>query len=127
MRHLESGLQQACVGWFNLQYASYYGLLYSSLNGVYTTSSQARSAKAEGMVPGVADLTLSVARRGYHGLFIEMKAGSRGRQSEAQRRWQLKVEEQGYCYVICRSFADFKRVIDGYLSETDVKQQTLWQ
>lgn len=118
MRHLEARLQQACVTWFNMQHRELYGLLYSSLNGVYTTATQARTAVAEGMIAGVADLTLSVARHGYHGLFIELKNGSRGRQSAAQKAWQEKVEAQGYRYVIVRDFYTFRRAIESYLSDS---------
>ena len=125
MRHLEARLQQACVQWFNTQYHRYYRLLYSSLNGVHTTAQQARTAKAEGMIAGVADLTLSVARHGYHGLFIEMKHGKEGRQSEAQKAWQKMVEEQGYRYVICRSFDDFRNEIESYLNEPQDKTHTI--
>ena len=121
MRHLEAHLQQACVLWFNLQHRDLYGLLYSSLNGMRTTPTQARTAKAEGMIAGVADLTLSVARHGYHGLFIELKNGSRGRQSAAQKAWQEKVEVQGYRYVIVRDFKGFQRAIESYLND-NVKQ-----
>jgi len=123
MRHLEAHLQQACVLWFNLQHPQLYGLLYSSLNGMRTTPTQARTAKAEGMIAGVADLTLSVARHGYHGLFIELKNGSRGKQSEAQKEWQKKVEAQGYRYVVVRDFNTFRRAIESYLN--DVTQQKL--
>lgn len=124
MKHLEAHLQQTCVMWFNMQHHKYYGLLYSSLNGLHTTATQARTAKAEGMIAGVADLTLSVARHGYHGLFIELKNGSRGRQSESQKVWQKKVEEQGYRYVIVRDFATFKRAIESYLNDS-VEQRKL--
>lgn len=116
MRHNEARIQQACVEWFNLQYLRYQGLLFSSLNGVHTSAAQARTAKAEGMVAGVADLQLCIPRQGYHGLFIEMKNGKEGRQSPAQRAWQEKVEGQGYRYVICRSFDDFRKEIQEYLN-----------
>lgn len=122
MKYGEAHLQQACVLWFNIQYPKLYGLLYSSLNGVHTTAAQARSAKAEGMIAGVADLTLSVARHGYHGLFIELKNGKKGRQREAQKEWQEKVEAQNYRYVIVRDFYTFRRAIESYLNESDQRK-----
>jgi len=117
MRHNESNLQKACVTWFNLQYPQYYGLLFSSLNGLHTSSVQARMAKAEGMVAGVADLQFARARHGYHGLFIELKDGKAGKQSDAQKEWQKKVERQGYCYVVVRDIESFMNVINDYLME----------
>lgn len=118
MKHLEAHLQQSCILWFNMQHPKLYGLLYISLNGMRTTSTQARTAKAEGMIAGVADLTLSVARHGYHGLFIELKNGKQGRQSQAQKDWQSKVEAQGYRYVIVRDFYTFRRAIESYLNDS---------
>ena len=116
MRHLEATLQRACVQWFTLAHRDLSGLLYSSLNGIHTTATQARTAKAEGMVAGVADLTLSVARHGYHGLFLELKNGKTGRQSEHQKEWQQKVEAQGYRYTIIRSFDEFRNELEDYLN-----------
>lgn len=116
MRHNEARIQQACVEWFNLQYLRYQGLLFSSLNGVHTSAAQARTAKAEGMVAGVADLQLCIPRQGYHGLFIELKNGKTGRQSEHQKEWQQKVEAQGYRYTIIRSFDEFRNEIENYLN-----------
>lgn len=127
MRHLEASLQRACVRWFNLAHHDLYGLLYSSLNGIHTTAAQAQMAKAEGMIAGVADLTLSVARHGYHGLFIEMKNGKAGTQSEAQKRWQDKVEAQGYRYAICRTFQDFHDTIEQYLNDNGNKTEEATQ
>jgi len=118
MRHFEAALQQACVTWFNMQHYDLHGLLFSSLNGMRTTPTQARTAKAEGMIAGVADLMLAVAKHGYHGLFIELKNGSRGRQGEAQKQWQSKIEGQGYRYIIVRDFYTFRRAIESYLNDT---------
>ena len=118
MRHFEAALQQACVTWFNMQHCDLHGLLFSSLNGMRTTPTQARTAKAEGMIAGVADLMLAVAKHGYHGLFIELKNGSHGRQSEAQKQWQSKIEAQGYRYIIVRDFYTFRRAIESYLNDT---------
>lgn len=118
MRHFEAALQQACVTWFNMQHCDLHGLLFSSLNGMRTTPTQARTAKAEGMIAGAADLMLAVAKHGYHGLFIELKNGSRGRQSEAQKQWQSKIEAQGYRYIIVRDFYTFRRAIESYLNDT---------
>lgn len=72
-------------------------------------------AVAEGLTAGAADLALLVARKGYHGMFIEMKT-AKGRQSDRQKTWQSHVEGQGYKYVICRSFDEFREAVNGYLS-----------
>lgn len=61
-------------------------------------SLEAQRFKAEGVKSGVPDLDLPVARRGFHGLRIEMKAVD-GRLSNDQRWWLKQLGEQGYCAV----------------------------
>lgn len=50
-------------------------LLQGSMSGVALTAAQAGKAKAAGMMSGWPDIQLPVARGGYIGLTIEMKAG----------------------------------------------------
>lgn len=70
--------------------------------------------KAEGTVAGASDLFLFYPSQGFHGLAIEMKT-PQGRQQPTQKAWQQCVEEQGYKYVICRSFDDFREQINAYI------------
>lgn len=114
MRNEESQIQRACVQWFNLYYPEYRGLLYSVPNGGHRNIITARIMKAEGVVSGVSDLNLDIPRGGFHGLRIEMKT-PKGRQSENQREWQRKVEEQGYRYIVCHSTKEFIEQIKAYL------------
>ena len=72
--------------------------------------------KAEGVLAGVADLFLMFPVKQFHGLFIEMKT-DKGRQSESQQEFQTLAESNGYKYVVCRSFEDFKNEILTYLKQ----------
>lgn len=114
MRHDESRIQQACVRWFRYCYPELRLNLVSIPNGYKTTISQARIAKAEGMVAGAADLFLFCPSGSYNGLAIEMKT-PKGRQQDTQILWQQSVERQGYKYVICRSLEDFVKEVKSYL------------
>lgn len=49
-----------------------------------------------GVVPGVSDLFLPVARHGYHGIWIEMKRKHGGRLSPDQKDWIEGMREEGY-------------------------------
>lgn len=84
-------------------------------NGGRRDAATGAKLKAEGVVPGVADLILDVARGKWHGLRIEMKTPT-GRQSTAQLNYQRAVEAQGYRYEVVRTFEQFIRVIDDYLN-----------
>jgi hypothetical protein len=109
-------------------------LLFSVPNGAklpYTKndqgkrfSRQAQVLKAEGMRPGVPDMVLPVARRGYHGLFIELKHG-KNKPSDEQVAWICELRAQGYYAVVCyeaeaaiqtlRDYLDGKLIQEGML------------
>ena len=115
MRHLESKLQQHCIQYFDYKYPSMHKLLFAVPNGGKRSIKTAMILKSEGVRAGVADLMLTVARHGYHGLFIEMKYG-KGTQEDSQKEFQAAVEAQGYKYIVCRSFDQFQEEIKNYLS-----------
>jgi hypothetical protein len=68
-----------------------------------------------GVVKGVSDTILFLARGEYHALCVEFKTEV-GRQSDAQVEWQRKVEQQGYRYEVVRSLEEFKKLIVEYLN-----------
>ena len=80
MKHLESIQQTQVIEWSKWAYKSkptqypMLNMLHCSLNGVKLSGTQARIAKAQGMLSGVPDLFLPVPKNGFHGLFIEMKS-----------------------------------------------------
>lgn len=137
MREEEHNIQCACVRWFNLQWPQYRGLLFAVPNGGARSKATAGKLKAEGVVPGVADLILLVPKNTnpikeeyvtitleidgqipeiwYHALCIEMKT-AKGRQSPEQKEWQAKVEAHGYKYAVCHSLDEFMAVVNGYLT-----------
>lgn len=51
--------------------------------------------RSEGLKSGVPDLCLPVARSGYHGLYIELKAG-KNKPTDNQLAWLEVLEAQGY-------------------------------
>ena len=116
MRDTEHKLQVTLVNWFRIQYREYQGLLFAIPNGGQRNVVVAAKLKAEGVMSGVADMLLCVSRKGYHGLFIEVKVAKKySHQSESQRIFQSNVEKEGYLYVVVRSLNDFMQVINNYL------------
>ena len=114
--HSEHDLQTACVNWFRMQYREYAHLLIAIPNGGQRDVRVARKLKAEGVVAGVPDLFLAVARGQSHGLWIEMKNGKAGRVSEHQHYMLDALERQGYKGVVCRTFDEFRDKVQEYLS-----------
>jgi len=70
-------------------------LLHSSLNGVPLAYRSALDAKAGGMLAGIPDLFLPVARDGFHGFYIEMKA-PKEKPTANQLRIHALLRAQGY-------------------------------
>lgn len=115
--HSEHDLQTACVNWFRMQYREYAHLLIAIPNGGQRDVRVARKLKAEGVVAGVPDLFLAVARGQSHGLWIEMKNGKAGRVSEHQHYMLDALARQGYKGVVCRTFDEFWQIVNSYLAD----------
>lgn len=109
----EHDLQVACVEWFRYQYQ---GLLLMSIpNGGWRKKATAAKLKQEGAVAGVPDLLLAHPSNGYHGLWIEMKNGKKGRLSDNQKTIIPQLEREGYKVIIARTFEEFKKGVTEYL------------
>ena len=73
-------------------------LIFAIPNGGKRHIATASRMKLEGVKPGVPDLFFPVARKGYHGLFIEMKRIKGGSLSKDQKQWKIDLRDQGYCW-----------------------------
>ena len=93
-------------------------LLYHIPNGGRRDPKEAAFLKRQGVKAGVPDLCLPVARKGYHGLYIELKYG-RNKPTQDQRRWLSELSKQGYCVVTCYGWEQAKTWIEGYLDYKD--------
>lgn len=91
-------------------------LLFAIPNGGQRHPAVAKKLKAEGVKPGIPDTLLPVARGGYHGLFVEMKAEG-GRESKHQKEKRQALTEQGYKSVVCWGFDEARKAIMEYLQQ----------
>ena len=89
-------------------------LLHHVPNGGYRSKKTAIALKAQGVKSGVPDVCLPVARGGYHGLYIEMKAGS-NKPTDKQREFIGALIKQDYLAVVCWSWERAKDIITAYL------------
>lgn len=76
-------------------------LLAAVPNGGHRQKAVAGKMKAEGVKAGFPDIIFPVARGGFHGLFVEMKAPMGGTWQKAQKRWAEDLAKQGYLTAIC--------------------------
>ena len=112
----ESGHQEAVIQWcgWNMQQYPERELLYHVPNGGKRDKATATALKRQGVKAGVPDLVLPVARCGYHGLYIELKAPG-GSVQKSQREFLKRLAYQGYLGAICYGWQDTVQLISNYL------------
>ena len=117
MKRSESSEQQALIEWCNLNRLKYIGLdlLFAIPNGGSRHKLEAFRLKKEGVKAGVPDLFLPVAKKGYNGLFIEMKYG-RNKLTEKQKEWIINLNLQGYKTAVCYGTEEAITVLKEYYS-----------
>ena len=91
MRPNEEQEQAAVVDWCDL-----HGIPVVHIPNEGKRSAWAGAAlKRAGMQPGFPDLFIPLARKGYHGLFVEMKVG-KNKPTEKQKEWIKRLSKEGY-------------------------------
>jgi len=124
----EHDMQCQIVSDFARDYPDYVGLLFAIPNGAklpYKTierkgvkirvAPEAQKLLAEGLLPGVCDLFLSVARGGYHGLYLELKIKPNKPTSE-QIEFMARATDQGYHCEVIYTRQQGAGVLSDYLS-----------
>jgi hypothetical protein len=110
---IEHNTQVACVNWFRYQYPKY--LIYAIPNGGQRNKIVAGKLKDEGVLAGVPDLHIPVAKKGYHGLYIEMKAEG-NTQSPRQVEVMERLRSEGYLCEVAYGFDEFEKIVNKYLN-----------
>ena len=88
-----------------------YGYIYAIPNGQYRQGQRMEP----GLRSGVPDLFLPVARRGYHGFYVELKCGD-NKPSESQQEWIHILSAEGYfCTVVWNDASEVINLIQWYL------------
>ena len=119
----EGAIQSRCIQIAWNEYPETRGIYYAVPNENSRGDSNAITGairKSYGIVAGVADTYLAMARGGYFGLYIEFKSEV-GRQRKEQVEFQQRVEQQGYKYVVVRSVKEWRKEWDEYLAKEETK------
>lgn len=122
----EGRVQAECVKIAWNEYPETRGIYYAVPNENSRGDSNAITGairKSYGIVAGVADTYLAMARGGYFGLYIEFKSEI-GRQRKEQVEFQQRVEQQGYKYVVVRSVDEWRKEWDVYLAMMPTRRET---
>ena len=97
-------------------------LLVATPNGGFRNKITASRMKAEGQRAGFPDMTLPVARGGFHGLFIELKKPAedgkrKGALSPEQREWIEELRDEGYKVVVAYGWVEAIEAMLEYIGE----------
>jgi len=92
--------------------------IFAVPNGTNSSPKAAFRAKREGLRPGVSDVFVPIASRGYHGLFIEFKIKP-NKLSEKQEEFFKRVHGQGFACRIAWSADEGIKILKDYLCVTD--------
>ena len=109
----EAQLQYICVKWFRYQYPKI--LIFAIPNGGSRNIIEASNLKRQGVLPGVPDLFIPLAKGNYYGMFIEMKFGD-NKLTEHQRIIMSELLKKYYYATVCRSFDSFKETVENYIN-----------
>ena len=112
----EHAEQVALIDWCNLASNKYPELrwIHAIPNGGKRNVITAMKLKAEGVKSGVFDLFLPAARRGFHGLYIEMKAGA-NTLTDSQKDFRGFVATQGFQHGVFWDWLSARDFIIKYL------------
>ena len=103
IKNNEAQIQILVVEWFRRLYPQY--LIYSCPNEA--TYQRSPYYKLLGMLPGASDIIMVLKDKVF---FLEFK-DTKGRQSDYQKQFQVKVELLGFEYHIIRDLADLKKIL----------------
>ncbi len=107
--------QQALFSWAQF-HAVVRDHLFAIPNGGSRHKAEAANLKRQGVIPGIPDMFLAVARKPFHGLFIELK--SKYKYSCTSPRQEIMIErfnKAKYKAVICRGWEQAVDEIQKYL------------
>lgn len=118
MKFEESYQQINLFTWAMLQEENYPELknMFHIPNGGNRNLKEAARFKKEGVRAGVPDIFLSVARQGFHGFYIEMKAPGK-KMSEKQKEWKEQLESEGYKHSVHTDWEAASKEIIEYLAK----------
>lgn len=97
----------------NIQIYSGIELMFHIPNEGKRTIAYANKLKSEGLLSGVSDICIPVAKGVYHGFFIEMKY-NKNTLTQEQRSFLSGVKKQGYATAVCYSANEAIKLIQKY-------------
>jgi len=102
------------INWFSFNYPDLADDFHHFANERRCSVQQGRLLKRMGVKKGVSDFFLALGIGGFHGLWIELKAG-KGRLTKEQLEFIMRKRERGYCARVAHGSDEAKEAILTYL------------
>ncbi|SRR6266852_4010061 len=103
--------QKALVKWLTLKKITFYHIP----NGGYRNAREGAKFKILGVKRGIPDLCIPLARKPYHGLYIELKRRVGGVVSLEQGKWIGLLTQLGYCVKVAYGWDEGVKIVEEYL------------
>ncbi len=110
----EHALQASYVEWMHLQYP--YIIVYATPNGAKRSPQYAAYLRAEGLLSGVADITVLYPNDRHHLLFIEFKYG-KNKTSPTQAAFLAYASSYNYRSEVCYSLEEAMAVTKDHMRD----------
>ena len=94
---------------------------YAIPNGEKRDIRTAQRLKMQGVSKGIPDICITLAKGGYFGLYIEMKALENGRLSKEQKEWFEVLSANGYHRCVCHGYVEAINRVEEYIRMKDTK------
>lgn len=119
----EHNLQSAAFNYVALSFPKYSEFFFAIPNGGARSARTGAMLKREGVKRGIPDTMLAVPKRGYHGLFIELKrpdvkGKAKARTSAEQLMYIELFQSVGYLVRVVNCIEEFIELVEWYLNET---------
>ena len=114
----ESAIQISVIEWAETEFYKGNPLslyIHHSPNGGTRDKREAARFKAMGTQSGYPDLTLDIAKGGYHGMRIELKRSDNDKESDNQVTRIRLLREEGYHAVITKGYDATVKAISDYM------------
>jgi len=119
MKSAEHQQQAAFIKWCRLKAQAVPELrwIHAIPNGGHRDIRVASKLKAEGVTPGIYDIFFPVPRNGYHGLYLEFKAG-KNKLTEHQKVFEAHCKEFNYAAHTVYNWLAAAKIVVEYLGFT---------
>ena len=103
------------AGWVKYSDRKLVEFIHHSPNGGLRSGREGAKFRDMGTKAGYPDLILDIARKGYHGLRIELKRSKGGKVSAEQKQRLQLLNNEGYLAVVCKGYDEALDAIKDYM------------